>query len=48
MRNGRAHSMKACRAVSVPMAFSTPSVECIMTTRMMQMPLATSTQSKRP
>ncbi len=39
--------MNACRDVVAPAAFSMPSVECIMTTRMMHMPLATSTQSSR-
>src|SRR6478672_10274110 len=48
MRNGRAHSMKVCSDVVVPMAYSTPRVDCIRTTRMMQMPLATSTQASRP
>jgi hypothetical protein len=40
--------MNPCSEVVVPIALSTPKVECIMTTRTMQMPLATSTQSSRP
>src|SRR6476660_7132373 len=48
MRNGRAQSMNPCSEVLVPIVLSTPKVECIMTTRTMQMPLATSTQSSRP
>jgi hypothetical protein len=39
MRNGLAQAMKPFSQVNSPRAFSTPSVECIMTTRMMQMPL---------
>src|SRR5437868_12876968 len=48
MRNGRAQSMNPCSEVLVPIVLSTPKVECIMTTRTMQMPLATSIQSSRP
>ena len=40
MRKGRAQSMKLWTQLVSPAAFSTPSVECIITTRMMQMPLA--------
>ena len=39
MRKGFAQAMKALSQVVSPSAFSTPRVECIMTTRMMQMPL---------
>src|SRR5256885_11214030 len=47
MRNGRAQSMNPCSEELVPIVLSTPKVECIMTTKTMQMPLATSTQSSR-
>jgi hypothetical protein len=40
MRKGRAKATTSCRKPSPPMASPTPSVECIITTRVMQMPLA--------
>jgi hypothetical protein len=47
MRKGRAKATTSCMKPSPPMAMPTPSVECIMTTKMMQMPLAASTQLTR-
>jgi hypothetical protein len=40
MRNGAAHAMKPLSQLGSPMAAATPRVECIITTRMMQMPFA--------
>ena len=40
MRNGLAKATSACMKPSRPAASSTPSVECIITTKTMQKPLA--------
>jgi hypothetical protein len=40
MRKGLANATSACMKPSRPTASSTPSVECIITTMMMQKPLA--------
>ena len=40
MRNGLAKATTYSSSRSAPAAFSTPSVECIITTMMMQKPLA--------
>ena len=40
IRNGLANATRACMKPSRPVASSTPSVECIITTMMMQKPLA--------
>ncbi len=40
MRNGLAKATTWCIQPSLPAACSTPSVECIITTMMMQKPLA--------
>ena len=40
MRNGFANATAWCIQLSWPAAASTPSVECIITTMMMQKPLA--------
>ncbi len=47
IRNGLANSVTACMKPVAPTAFSTPSVECIITTKTMQIALAASTQSTR-
>src|SRR5215207_9858275 len=48
MRKGRAKATTWCMKPSPPIASPTPSVACIITTRMMQRPLAVSTQGTRP
>ena len=48
MRNGCAHATMVPIQLVSPTSFSTPRVECIITTNRMQTPLATSTQSTRP
>ena len=40
MRNGLANATTVCSQPPWPAAFSTPSVECIITTKTMQNPLA--------
>ena len=40
IRKGLAKATTACIQPSAPAAFSTPRVECIITTMMMQKPLA--------